>query len=237
MIIKRTCYYLTFFTLILILFSFPQCKDTPFQSDHIKEGYIEYDIEYLSDSMDTFIQSFLPDKMKVKFKDHNTRNQLKCMGGVFNLTNIKKYEEGTNITLVEFIDKKYKYSEDNDEPSLFFQERPEIVIQKTDSTKKISGYTCKEAEVTISSENSGEVNQFSIYHTDKINVKGFNEQTPFESVDQVLLEFQMYFYGIPMKFKASKIKQTNIPSETFEIPRGYKKVNRETMKEIIELLK
>ena len=234
MIIKQTRY---FFILTIILLSFSQCKDTPFQSDKIKEGYIEYDIEYLNDSMDVFIKSFLPDKMKIKFKDHNTRNQLKCMGGVFNLTNIKKYKKGTNITLVDFIDKKYKYIEKNEEASLFFKQRPDIRIQKTDSTKEISGFACKEAKIIISQDEQNGKEQYSVFHTDKISIKGFNNQTPFEAIDGVLLEFQLEFYDIPMKFTATKVKEADIPVKEFEIPENYKRINRETMEEIIELLK
>ncbi len=232
---KKHSLYLFF--LIIFLLSFSQCKDTPFQSDKIKEGYIEYDIEYLNDSMDVFIKSFLPDKMKIKFKEHNTRNQLKCMGGVFNLTNIKKYKEGTNITLVDFIDKKYKYIEKNNDSSLFFKERPDIRIQETDSTKEISGFTCKEVKIIIPDDEQNSKEEFSVFHTDKINIKGFNNQTPFKAIDGVLLEFQLDFYDIPMKFTATKVKKADIPAKEFETPDNYKRINRETMEEIIELLK
>ncbi len=234
MTLKRTRYYLLLTFLILTL---SQCKDTPFESDKISEGYIEYDVQYLGDSIDTFIQSFLPDKMKIKFKNHNTRNTLKCMSGLFTISNIKKYKEETNITLVNFIDKKYKYIESNKEPSLFFQQRPDLIIRHTDSTKQIAGYTCKETKITYPTKKLNKKEQFSIYHTDKINIKGFNKQTPFESIDGVLLEFQLLFYGIPMKFTATKITGKEIPSEEFEVPGNYKRINRKTMKEIIELLK
>ena len=225
------------FILTILLLSFSQCKDTPFQSDIIKEGYIEYDIEYLNDSMDVFIKSFLPDKMKIKFKNHNIRNQLKCMGGIFILTNIKKYENGTNITLVDFIDKKYKYIEKNKDSSLFFEQRPNIIIQNTDSTKEISGFTCKETKITIAGKKEKSKKQFSVFHTDKISIKGFNNQTPFEAIDEVLLEFQLNFNDIPIKFTATKVKKGNIPDREFEIPENYKRINKETMQEIIELLK
>jgi len=234
MIIKQARY---FFILTIILLSFSQCKDTPFQSDKIKEGYIEYDIEYLNDSMDVFIESFLPDKMKIKFKDHNTRNQLKCMGGVFSLTNIKKYKKGTNITLVDFIDKKYKYIENNNDSSLFFKQRPDVIIQKTDSTKDISGFTCKEAKIAIPRREENSKEEFSVFYTNKISIKGFNNQTPFAAIDGVLLEFQLDFYDIPMKFTATKVKKGNIPAKEFETPENYKRINKETMEEIIELLK
>jgi len=234
MILKRSGYYLI---LVFLFLTLSQCKDTPFQSDKISEGYIEYDVQYLGDSIDTFIQSFLPDKMKIKFKDHNTQNTLRCMSGLFTIKNIKKYDEETNITLVNFIDKKYKYIESNNNPSLFFQHRPDIIIKHTDSTKQIAGYNCTESKITYPTKKLNNKKQFSIYHTDKIDIKGFNKQTPFESIDGVLLEFQLLFYGIPMKFTATKVAGKEIPSKEFEVPENYKRINRKTMKEIIELLK
>ena len=234
MILKRSGHYLISILLILTL---SQCKDTPFKSDKISEGYIEYDVQYLGDSIDTFIQSFLPDKMKIKFKDHNTQNKLKCMSGLFTITNIKKYKEETNITLVNFIDKKYKYIESNKDPSLFFQQRPNITIKHTDSTKQIAGYTCKEAKISYPTKKLNNKKQFSVYYTNKIDIKGFNKQTPFESIDGVLLEFQLLFYGMPMEFRATKVGKKKIPSAEFEVSKNYKRINRKTMKEIIELLK
>ena len=234
MILKRTGQSLL---LLFLILSLSQCKDTPFKSDKISEGYIEYDVQYLGDSIDRFIQSFLPDKMKIKFKNHNTKNTLKCMSGLFTITNIKKYKKSTNITLVNFIDKKYKYIESNKDPSLFFQQRPDIIIKHTDSTKQIAGYTCKESKIIYPTKKLNNNQQFSIYHTDKIDIKGFNKQTPFESIDGVLLEFQLLFYGIPMKFTATKVTGKEIPAKEFKVPGNYKRINRKTMKEIIELLK
>jgi len=234
MILKRVGYYLFFVVIILML---SKCKQVPFKSEKITEGYIEYNIEYRGDSMDSFIQSFLPDKMQIKFKDHNTKNKLKCMSGLFNLTNIKKYKEQTNITLVNFLNKKYKYIENNTAPSLFFEQRPDVIIERTDSTKTIAGISCKEAKITYPTNAFNKKEKFSIFYTSQIDIKGFNNQTPFESMEGVLLEFQLLFYDVPMKFTATKIKQTSISSDEFKVPEDYKRINRKTMKEIIELLK
>ena len=234
MILKRVGYYFFFAVIILML---SKCKQVPFKSEKITEGYIEYNIEYHGDSMDSFIQSFLPDKMQIKFKDHNLKNRMECMSGLFKLTNIKKYEEQTNISLVNFLNKKYKYIEKSTAPSLFFEQRPDVIIERTDSTKTIAGIICQEAKITYPTNASNQKEKFSIFYTNQIDIKGFNNQTPFESMDGVLLEFQLLFYDVPMKFTATKIKQTSISSDEFEVPENYKRINRKTMKEIIELLK
>ena len=49
----------------LTLLTLASCKEIE-HKDRIKEGFIEYDIEYLDDSMDNFMKGFLPKKMVIK---------------------------------------------------------------------------------------------------------------------------------------------------------------------------
>jgi hypothetical protein len=215
--------------------AFSACKKKE-RGDLIDEGHIKYEIEYMGDSLDTFIQNFLPKYMRIQFKDNCTRNQVQSMSGLLDLTHIKNFREETNIALVTILDKKYKYIEQLDEPSIFFKERPDLKVEYTEETKTIAGFPCKKIKVTIPSVEE-EKRNFDIYYTDKIHIKGFNDHTPFQSVNGVLMEFQLDFYDIPMKFTATEVKQYEIPSKQFEVPKGYKRINKKTMKEIIELLK
>lgn len=224
--------FLPFLLIVLI-----KCKDIPYKTDKISEGFIEYKIEYLGDSLDQFIQNFLPDRMKIKFKNDNTKNRLESMSGLFDLTNIKNYKNETTVTLINFFNNKYKYVEKTGESSLFFKKRPNMTIQHTEKKKRIAGFTCNEAIITIPGTKHKPEEKFKVYFTKKIDVKGFNDQTPFSAIEGVLMEFQMQFYDIPMKFRAIRVKEQNIPSGEFDIPQDYKQINRKTMIEIIELLK
>ncbi len=223
----------------LILFAFvlviSSCKKKD-KEGLIDEGHIIYDIEYMGDSLDRFLQNFLPKQMKILFKDNCTRNQVQSMSGLLDLTHIKNYSDETNIALITILDKKYKYIEKLNEPSIFFKERPDLKVEYTEETKTIAGYPCKKIKVTMPSGEEGK-QKFDIYYTDKINIKGFNDHTPFQSVNGVLMEFQLDFYDVPMKFTATEVKQYNISSKKFETPNGYKRINKKTMQEIIDLIK
>ena len=60
--------------LIIIFATINSCKEVQ-KKNRIKEGYIEYNIEYLDPSMDNFMVGLLPKKMTVKFKNNNTINK------------------------------------------------------------------------------------------------------------------------------------------------------------------
>jgi hypothetical protein len=51
------------------------------------------------------------------------------------------------------------------------------------------------------------------------------------------MEFQLSIYDLPMKLKAKRVVSQEIPEDYFKIPSEYKKVNKESIKKIIELLK
>ena len=220
---------------LIIIFTY-SCKEEK-KDGEIDEGHIKYDITYMGDSLDKFLAAFLPKHMTIKFKNNCTKNQMKGISGIVNFTHIKNHKEKSNITLVTIMDKKYKYIEKLNEPSLFFTERPDMKAEYTGETKKIAGYDCKKIHINIPSDEKNQNDTFDIYYTDMIKIKSFNDHTPFQSLDGVLLEFQLEFYGIPLKFKATEVKQHSISPNEFEIPNGYKRINKKTMKEIIDLMK
>lgn len=216
--------------IISILFS---CKKIEFK-DRIKEGYIDYSIEYLDDTLDRFIMGLLPKKMTVKFKNNNTLNKIESLSGIVSFTHIQNSKENKNITLVRVLNKKYKYSEVINSSSLFFEDTPDIKIEPLNEFKNIAGLNCTKALVTIP---DGKTEPFYIYYTNDIIIHNPNAHTPFRELDGVLLEFQVKMYNMNMKLTATKIVEDKIESEEFKIPEGYIAINRKTMEEILSLLK
>ena len=221
------------FALLLIVVS---CSREKNQTNRIDEGYIRYEIQYTGDSLGKFVKAFLPGEMKLFFKNHNTKNQLSDPTGMVAFTHIKHQAEGMQTTLVDIFNHKYKYIERLGEESIFFRSKSGIRVKKLDETKHIAGYLCHKARVTHPHSENPEAD-FHIYYTDQIDIEGFTQQTPFQDLQGVLLEFQVEMYHIPMKLIAKEIKPTTISEEIFSIPTGYKAVNKKTMKEIMELLK
>lgn len=223
----------TLVIIALIFMLFNACKEVQ-HKNRIREGYIEYDIEYLDDSMDSFMKGLLPKKMTIKFKNNNTINKIEGFSGIVSFTHIQNFREKRNITLVKVLNKKYKYIEKLSDKSMFFEELPGMKIEVQDTTLEVCGFKSKKAKITIPDTNA---EPFYIYYTDDIIINNVNAQTPFKSIDGVLLEFKLKLYDMPMKLTAKKIQEAEISSEDFEIPKGYESINKKTMIEIIELLK
>ena len=219
--------------ILLVFIALYSCEKKQ-QKDRIKEGYIEYDIDYLDESMDSFMKGLLPKKMVIKFKDNNTINKIEGFSGIVSFTHIQNYRERKNITLVKVLNKKYMYIEKINDKSLFFEDLPGLKIEEQDTIVEICGFKSKKAKIVVPDPN---VKPFYIYYTDDIIINNVNAQTPFKSIDGVLLEFQIKLYDMPMKLTAKKIQAAEIPSEDFEIPEGYESINKKTMAEIIDLLK
>lgn len=204
------------------------------QKERIKEGFIEYNIEYLNDTLGSFMIGLLPKKMIIKFKDNNTLNKIEGFSGIVSFTHIQNYKEKENTTLVKVLNKKYKYIEKINDSSIFFEEFPGMKIILQDEEKEICGFHAQKAKVTVPDTN---IKPFNIYYTNDISINNVNSQTPFKSIDGVLLEFQVKFYDLDMKLTATKVQEAEISSDHFKVPEDYQKINRQTMIEIIELLK
>ena len=180
----------TFVVIVLIFILLGSCKKIQ-HKDRIKEGYIEYNIEYLDESLDSFMKGLLPKKMTIKFKNNNTINKIEGFSGIVSFTHIQNYKERKNITLVKVLNKKYKYVEKINDKSLFFEELPGMKIEELDTTLTICGFKSKKAKVTLPDTN---IEPFDIYYTNDIIINNVNAQTPFKSIDGVLLGFQIKLY-------------------------------------------
>lgn len=218
---------------ILICAAFYSCKELQ-RKDRIKEGFIEYNIDYLDDTLDSFMIGLLPKKMVIKFKDNNTINKIEGFSGIVSFTHIQNFKEKKNTTLVKVLNKKYKYVEKINDSSLFFEELPGMKIEYLNEEKEICGFMSKKAKIILPDST---IEPFFIYYTDDITISNVNAQTPFKSINGVLLEFQVKFYDLNMRLTANKIQDTEISSDHFKIPDDYQNINRKTMVEIIELLK
>jgi|GEM_PF-311208 len=221
---------------LLMITFFLSCNRQKKSESGINEGYIEYRLEYKGDSMRDMMHQFLPKTMRMYFRDNNTKNSISDVAGIVEFTHIKNHSEGTYITLVDLFDKKYKYVEKGNSNSIIFQSRPGIQIESTRETKSVAGYLCRKINVHYNNSTNNKHNH-AIYATRDIHIEGFTELTPYQSVEGVLLEFQVEIYELPIKMVATRVVGTTLPEDAFTIPSGYKKVNKQTMKRIIELLK
>ena len=59
------------------------------------------------------------------------------------------------------------------------------------------------------------------YNTDAISINNVNWCTPFNKIDEVLLQYDIIQYGIEMNFKATKIKSGEVEDDFLDLEKDY----------------
>jgi len=218
-----------FFSLVGVLF-FNSCSKIDY-SGKVKEGIIEYDIEYLN-STEVSVSNLLPKRMVIKFKNNNTINKIESFSGIVSFTHLSNYKKKKHVTLVKLLNKKFQYHEENTLSSLNFESLPGMKLIPTDEYTKIAGYNCRKVRATF--EDSTDAS-FDIYYTNEIKIANPNRNTPYKEIEGVLLQFDVKMYNFNVRFKANSIQKCKVSDSEFAVPVDYKMVNKDTMEEIINL--
>lgn len=215
----------------LPLIFFPSCQ--PDNKKTIKEGFIKYDISYPNEEKYGFKALLLPGSMTTHFEKNMVRNTFKAGKG-YRFSLITNSKKDYLIGLFELSDKKYYYIEDeNVESSVFYDALPGIVITPAKETKKIAGHTSHSA---IVKSDRNDFEPYTIWFTKSIKINRPNHKNPYESMDAMLTDFRLNLYNIDMHFTAKKIKKQKINKEIFEIPPGYQRINKSSVKKLLSLL-
>lgn len=222
------------FITLLIAIVFLSCVESR-SKKNFNEGMIEYNINVEDVNKAKISNYSIPSKFIVKFRNNNTSNRIEGMSGSVNLTFIKNIDEQTFIVLVNLWNKKLYYQD-----SLIKRYLPEtypgmelLVIDKTDETIKYKGYNCKKAVAHF--KDSSNLN-FDILYTNDINIANPNANTPFEPIDGVMLKFSVKLNKYLMNLTATTINQEDIPMAEFELPKGYEKVTKRTIEDLVSLM-
>jgi len=218
-----------FFGFFAVAILFISCSHS-FRSNDAKEGCIVYDISYIDSEENNPLISLLPANMTLNFKDNNTITKIEGYLGIFRfsyLCNAKLHQSGT---LLQILDKRYIYIDKEGAMGFGYNALDGMQINKTDETKEIIGFKCKKAIVTYNDPTPKTV---ELYYTDEIAIENPNANNPFKDIDGVLLQFEVKMNNIGMKFKANRLEKIKIKDMEFEIPKGYKKITKEKMAEIM----
>jgi len=220
--------YLFFISLILL--SLAGCKKSAVS--HEKQGEIVYSIEYLKNDLKNFNTDMLPKKLIVRFKNNNTAMEISGFFGLFNICNVVNTEKKTNITYLTVLDKKFYYEGDYNEPAAGFSSIPRLKVREGKQTKEICGYIAREAFVILPDNNV----PIPIYYTTDIPIKNPNRATPYRDINGVLLEFYLNVSSLKMKLTASNIYFKDIDDNIFARRKGYIKVSRQQLEDILTKL-
>ena len=214
--------------LFVLIVSVNSCTESN-TSKKIKEGEIEFEIEYLDDERENPLISLLPKKMITVFKNNSTHSLIEGFWGTFKLLYITNFNKGQNITLFQILDKKYMYLADTTAVPFGYSSASDVELIFTEKNKNIAGYGCSHAMAVF--PNSKDTIQ--LYFTHQLGIKKPNLNNPYKMINGVLLEFSVKLLGINMKFNAKRISKKKVDSNMFNAPTGYKTVSKDEMEKIV----
>jgi len=212
--------------IITVLTLFVACDSSIF-SGKLKQGTIEYKLEYLDDANEKPIISLLPTEMKIQFKKGYYLQSVEGWMGIFRMAGVNNVKEKKKSALLKIMNKKYLYQVDGNSDGFGFNPMKDKKIELTKETKEIAGYKCKKANISWNNYD------FVVYYTDKIKIDEPNWNNPFPEIDGVLLEYQYEMFDIKTKVTATAVIKEDVPDDVFEIPAGYKNVSKKEMEDVI----
>lgn len=171
-----------------------------------------------------------PRNLVVSFKDNKILFEILApIGnqGIFNISN-----PGSHIydTYINMLGVRYYYAGSLGEIHPGFSSMDGMEIVKTDKKTTICGYDCKNAEVTFPCDRN---KKYNIWYTDQIKVSNSNSNTPYSSIDGVLLSFYYILGGSEMKFEAETVYRKEIADKAFERRPRFRPVAKKDMDKII----
>jgi hypothetical protein len=216
-------------TLVILLTSFTACNKRNISDNQISEGVIQYDIAYSNRSGQNFPFQLLPKVMELKFNENFSSYTLEDRLGLFSISNILDFSKRQHITLIKVFDKKYVYRGKKGESSVLFDSSVNYEMKYLEDTARLVGYLCK----TVSIKDLQSKQNFQILYSHTIGNNKPNANTPYESVEGMLLDFRLVLKNLEMHLKAKSVEQKKIKDNAFEVPKEYKEISRKKMEEIL----
>ncbi len=227
--VNHISYYL-FYGLLMLGMLCIGCKSSVF-TDNIKEGIIQYNINYTNNFGRNFPVQLLPKTMELRFNKHFVSFEIEDRVGLFSLRNINDLSNKKHLILIKVFDKKYAYKGELNEAPLFFS-NSSFTITPVKDTMRLIGLLCQEANVTIANSTK----TFNILYYSNIGFHNPNTNTPYEKIDGLLLDFMIQLKNIDMRLVAKNIEGKEMSDSEFTIPGGYKFITKSKMEEIITTL-
>ncbi|MFP4555565.1 MAG: hypothetical protein ACLFNU_01730 [Bacteroidales bacterium] len=209
------------------------CSDGT-RKGEFSEGHIEYNITYIDNHPPKYDTNLRPNKMVVKFKDNNTINKIEGLSGALSFAFIQDIESKSTHTMIKLLNKNLLFFEPiyDDRYPFAYDDMPEFTISRTNDTIEVQGFKCRRA---IATYNDSLLSPFEILYTKDIAVANPNYNTPFDSIDGVMLKFSVTLFNQNMQVEANSVKATKVSDDEFTIPADFEKINEETLKDVIEL--
>lgn len=202
------------------------------EKKRISEGRIVYKLDYPQFEEDNIFTSMFPREMTFKFKDDNTKNELKTSMAVFSTSLLANVKEKKVTHLVRIANKYSGLEMDSVEIMKEYGKKPDgMKITPTDSTKEIAGFVCHHARVTFEGDS---IKDFDIFYTDEIGIHEPNWCTPFYEIKGVLMEATVNKFNIDMHMIATSVVEEEYPVEEFTVTHEYQPISVQEMADIFQ---
>ncbi len=232
---RNFTFYSSFFALlaaVALLFSACESDNSEGEKNKITEGKIVYSLSYPQFEEGNIFTSMFPSEMTFKFKDNNTRNELKTKMAIFSTSLLADSKEKKVTHLVKIANKYSGLEMDSMEIMEEYGRKPDgMSIIPTDQTKEIAGFTCKHARVKFAADST---KNFDVYYTNEIGIEDPNWCTPFHEIDGVLMEAKVNKFNIDMHMVATEVVAEEYPEEDFKITTEYQPITVQEMAEIFQ---
>lgn len=203
------------------------------ENEAMTQGYIDYEISYLQNSLKTIPTELLPKKMVYKFRNENTIQKIDGFLGFFSIFHLVNKKKSVNTTFLKIRNHKYSYPGSMGEMIVGFDTMEGMEITPLPESKEIAGFEAKKALISFP---CGTRNSFYVYYTEDIPLENPNASNPFKGINGVLLEFQLKFHNLDMLLIAKDVVFQPVNKKEFRSPEEFKSIPRSEMERIIGLL-
>jgi len=193
-------------------------------TDDTFEGVVTYTISVDNEQAASMMQNA---SIKTYIKGDKTKT-VSDMGVYKNTTIADRSKSDDPIILIDAMGNKYQLKSDPTKK----KDDKDPVIKYTDDTKKIAGYNCHKAEITVT-DDQGQSYTTNIYYTEDI-VTPPAKSGQFKGLKGFPLEFSIKQQGMNMVLSATNVTKQSVSDDTFTVPSGYKLMTREEMQADIQ---
>lgn len=200
---------------------------TAHAQDTINEGKIVMAISLpdTTGEMGSMMKSMAGTEQVIYFKGENTRMEMNMGAGMgLNMITIGN-QNGESYTLMNIVGKKYALkSNSGQKDSLMKVAHMQYKVKLTNETKRVLGYNCKKAVLTMEINNKKEVSDY--WYTNDIVIPAFQKgqllsQIGHKEVNGMPVETIIKMNGVSLKMTLAAIDKIPVPDSLFEVPADY----------------
>lgn len=193
------------------------------------EGKIVFEISLVGVT-DPQMQAMMPKETVAYFKKNKSRMEMSMMMGMKNVT-ISDGDTKSAVTLMDMMGQKYAIVNDGKsntpEQSKMLEDTK---VEITKETKKIAGYTCTKAIITVPAGGKiKEASKMEVWYTKELSMNKGYVSGPMSKIEGSALEFSIKQSGMDIKLTARDVLKQPVSDELFIVPTDYKKMTQEEL--------